>query len=79
MARIHSKSLRLRIALACCYLALGSIHFVAAFVLAWFAKGDARLFLLAGMLIAGWASVVATAQTVTMRELASFWKIPGKQ
>jgi hypothetical protein len=43
------------------------------------AKGDARLFLLAGMLIAGWASVVATARTVTMRELASFWKLPGKQ
>ena len=73
MAR--NSSSRLRTALVCCYLALGSSHCAAAFVLAWFAKGDAGVFLLSGILIAGWASVVATTRTVSMRDLAIFRKI----
>lgn len=75
MARTGSKSARLRTALVCCYLALGSIHSVAAFVLAWFSKSDAGAFLLSGILTAVWASVVATTRTLSVRDLTIFRKI----
>ncbi len=79
MARPSSNPARLRTALVVCYLALASIHSAAAFVLAWFSKGDPGAFLLTGVLTAAWAAVVATTPTVTMRDLSFFRRIRGTE
>jgi hypothetical protein len=77
MARIipSAQLRRFRAVLVYCYLFLGFSQLVAAFVLAWLSKSGSVGFLFSGIAIACFASVVATTEALSVKDLAVFRKI----
>jgi hypothetical protein len=56
------------------YISLSLILFFLAFILAWFSKNGANVFILAGLLTACWASVIATTKKISPKDLSIFNK-----
>jgi hypothetical protein len=71
----QSQLLRFRSVLTYFYLSVGCAQLIAAFVLMWFGKNGAFGFLATGIFTACWASIVATSETVSSKDLAIVRKL----